>query len=100
MLSVANSDIGPKGTLRRKLLKTAFKIIIKYIAPDQPIYLGYLSEQESTATRRDLGFMKKLTKLQKEHYIIEKGFKGIETLYAICEFTDHEIGNFVLLEPI
>lgn len=92
-LAVANADIGPKGILRRKLLKTAFKVIIKYIAPEQPIYFGYLGEFEEKATKRDMGFMKKLNQQQTLHYIKEKGFEGLDALIAICEFSSEEIGT-------
>ena len=92
-LKVVDADIGPKGVFRKNLLKTAFKIIIKHLCPEQPSFFGYMCEEESTATNRDFGFMKKLTIQQREHYIEEKGFKGIDKIIAICELSDKEKGN-------
>lgn len=81
------------------MLKTAFKIIIKYIAPEQPSFFGYLADIDEKANKRDIGFMKKLSYQERKHYSKEKGFQGLDSLYALCEFTDQEIEFCHKLKP-
>lgn len=92
-------DIGPTGQLRRKLLKTSFKLILKYAVPDQIAFATYNAQFEQTATKRDFGFMKKLGRHELEHYCDEKGYKGLDKLYAVWEFNDNEIDYFNSLKP-
>lgn len=98
-LELSDVEIGPVGQLRTKLIKTSFKVILKYIIPDQLAYVSYMAEFPKVATKRDLGFMKKLTKLELEHYLDEKGFQGLDRIYAMCEFDDNEIELFEKYRP-
>ena len=99
VIQLSEVDIGPNGQLRRKLLKSSFKVIIKHIVPEQLAFPMYLAEFDRKATKRDLGFMKKFNRLELEHYLDEKDYQGFDRLYALCGFDDNEIKYFDNLKP-
>ena len=72
------------------MLKTAFKVIISTVMPEQLGYLCYIMQFEEKASKRDLSYMKKLSRQEIIHYAKEKGFSPLDIWYAQLEFDKKE----------
>lgn len=82
------------------MIKTAFKIILQHIMPDTLSYLCYICQFEEKATKRDVTYMKKLSRQELLHYAKEKGFTLWDTYCTLCDFDDKELKFFRSNKPI
>mmetsp|Transcript_10860 Transcript_10860/g.9582 ORF Transcript_10860/g.9582 Transcript_10860/m.9582 type:complete len:194 (+) Transcript_10860:363-944(+) len=90
ILESVGTNIGPMGAVRRNLLKTAFKVIIRHIIPETYGYLFHIMQFEEKATKRDLTYMKKLSRQEILHYSQEKGFTAKDTMFALLKISTDE----------
>lgn len=59
------------------------KILMKNIMPDILSYLCYMFQYEQRATKRDMTYMKKLSRQEIMHYVKEKDFTPIDAYFAM-----------------
>ncbi|CAI2385162.1 unnamed protein product [Moneuplotes crassus] len=100
IMDSVGTNIGPIGTVRRKLLKTAFKLIIKCAMPQQVGYLCYITQFEEKASKREHTYMKKLSRQEILHYSKEKGFSPLDTMYALLRLDKKELEYMRRSSPI
>jgi len=65
-------------------------VIIKHILPEQYGYLSYILQFDEKATKRDLTYMKKLSRQEILHYSQEKGFTPLDTMFAMLKMDKKE----------
>jgi hypothetical protein len=65
------------------MLKISFRVILKNLMPETLSYLMYINSFEDSVSKRDLTYMKKLSRPECIHYAQEKGVNKLDTYFAL-----------------